>query len=259
MVADPTLPTQRPVSKEVQFMMTCLCDAFYADVAKASIEVLEHAGCTVDVPRDQTCCGQPAFNGGDFEHSRRIAQHTAEVFAGNQPVIVPSGSCAAMHFHGHRLQFENEPPCEPVTSLAGRTWELFDFLVNGLGFTTWPGRLAQRVALHHSCHTRSTATGAAMLTLLGSIEGLELVEFGQGEQCCGFGGTFSVTFPHISEGMGNLKLDHIHSAQPDVLVSGDMSCLMHLHGLAERQNKPPLPHRHAVELLIASLAEPVPA
>ena len=244
---------QRPASKDVLVMMTCLCDAFYADAAQATVEVLEHVGCRVQVPEDQTCCGQPPFNSGDFESSRKVARHTATVFAGDQPVIVPSGSCAAMHFHGNLLQFESERDWGPVRSLANRTWELFDFLVHGLGKRAWPGRYEKRVAIHHSCHTRGTGTEEAMRTLLSSIEGIELVGFDQGEQCCGFGGTFSVSFPNISAGMGTLKLDHLLEAEPDVFVSGDMSCLMHLNGLAERQGRV-LPHCHAVQILAETIA-----
>ena len=247
------LSTDRPVGKDVFFMMTCLCDAFYADVARAAVEILEHVGCRVHVPEDQTCCGQPPFNGGDFKTSREIARHTAKVFAGDWPIIVPSGSCAAMQFHGNALQFEDQSDSGELTAMGNRTWELFDYLVHGLGLTDWQGTLEKRVAIHHACHTRGTQTGAAIETLLGSIEGIELLPFGQGEQCCGFGGTFSVTFPNISAGMGTLKLDHVLDQQPDLLVSADMSCLMHLSGLAEKQQRP-IPHQHATQVLRAALA-----
>lgn len=244
----------RAVNTDVLLMMTCLCDAFYAGVAEATVRVLEAAGCRVHFPEDQTCCGQPAFNGGDFESSRKVAKHTAQVFAGDLPIIVPSGSCAAMHLHGNALQFEKSPAAETasIRSLANRTWEVCDFLVHGLGKQTWPGRLQKRIALHDSCHTRGSGTGAAMRVLLGAIDGVELVEIGQAEQCCGFGGTFSVTFPHVSAGMGTLKLDEVLAKEPDLLVSGDMSCLMHLNGLAEKQERK-LPHRHAVEILAEAL------
>ena len=157
-----------------------------------------------------------------------------------------------MHRHGHALQFENQPDTAPIESLQTRTWELFDFLVHGLGQQTWPGTLKKRLALHHACHTRGTQTGTALTALLESIEGVELVEFGQAEQCCGFGGTFSVTFPNISAGMGTLKLDHVLDKAPDLLVSADMSCLMHLSGLAEKQQRP-IPHQHAVQVLRSTL------
>ena len=234
-------------------MGTCLCDAFYARAARATVEVLEHLGVEVIFPEDQTCCGQPAFNSGDWAVSRKIALHTARVFEGELPVIVPSGSCAAMHFHGNPLQFEDEPD-ELITSLANRTWELFDFIVNGLGVTTWPRTLARpaKIAFHHSCHTRGTGTREAAVQLLESIGNLMLVEVGQRDQCCGFGGTFSVVFPNISGKMGALKLDHLLEADPDLLVSADLSCLMHLNGLATKQDRP-IPYQHAVQILAETL------
>jgi len=243
------VPTQRPTDRKVLLMATCLCDAFYDDVACATVEILERLGVEVLFPEDQTCCGQPAFNSGDWKASRQVARHAAKVFAGDLPVIVPSGSCAAMHFHGHKLQFE-ECPEPAVDSLANRTWELIDFIVNGLGITAWEGAFdaPTRLAFHRSCHTRGTDTGEAVTTLLSSIRHAEVVPFGQQDQCCGFGGTFSVTFPHISGRMGSLKLDHILDQQPDLLVSADMSCLMHLTGLARVQGRP-VPHRHVVQVL----------
>ncbi|MEI7929567.1 MAG: (Fe-S)-binding protein [Verrucomicrobiales bacterium] len=245
----------RPVTKRVLLMGTCLCDAFYDDVARASVEVLEHLGVTVEFPEDQTCCGQPAFNSGDWATSRKVARHCASVFAGDLPVIVPSGSCAAMNFHGNPLQFE-ECPDASVDSLAKRSWEVLDYIVNGLGITTWPGDFKQptKIAFHRSCHSRGTGTGEAAMTLLASIKNAEVLSFGQAEQCCGFGGTFSVTFPHISGRMGSLKLDHVLENHPDVLTSGDMSCLMHLDGLARVQGRA-VPYKHVVQLMRDSLVK----
>lgn len=227
--------TDRIAGRSVQLMATCLCDAFFDDVARATVEVLEHVGCEVEFPEGQTCCGQPAFNGGDWPASRKVVRHTLKVFEGAKPIIVPSGSCAAMVFHGSPLEFEKEPDLDEVKALRKRTWELADFLVNGLGIDTWEGRYDARIALHHSCHGRGTRTGEAMERLLQSIEGVEVVSFSEPEQCCGFGGTFAVTFPHISKGMGQIKIKHMVAAHPDVIVSADMSCLMHQVGLAERE------------------------
>lgn len=225
-------------AKRVQLMATCICDAFYDDAAIATVQVLEHLGCEVVFPESQTCCGQPAFNGGDWTASRKVVRHTVKTFAGTDPVIVPSGSCAAMLFHGAPLAFEKESDRADVEALGRRTWELGDFIVNGLGITTWPGSFEARLAFHRSCHTRGTETGPSVATLLRSISGVTLVEFGEGEQCCGFGGTFSVSFPGISCAMGALKLEHLRAARPDALVSADMSCMMHLGGLAEKEGKP---------------------
>lgn len=243
----------RPTDKRVLLMGTCLCDAFYDDVARATVEVLEHLGVSVEFPDNQTCCGQPAFNSGDWVASRKVARHTASVFAGDLPVIVPSGSCAAMNFHGNTLQFEENPDAS-IDSLARRTWEVMDFIYNGLGIKKWPGKLNEttRIAFHRSCHSRGTGSGEATLKLLESIENAVVSPFGQAEQCCGFGGTFSVTFPHISGRMGSLKLDHIFETSPDILVSGDMSCLMHLTGLATTQGRP-VKHLHAIQILRNSL------
>lgn len=234
--------------KRVQLMATCLCDAFYDDVAAATVEVLEHLGCEVVFPEAQTCCGQPAFNGGDWIASRKVVRHTVRTFAGQEPVVVPSGSCAAMMFHGAVLEFEKEPDRPEIEALGRRTWELADFIVNGLGVTAWPGRYEATVAYHRACHTRGTASGEAAVALLRAIPGVTVVEFGEGEQCCGFGGTFSVSFPKISAGMGNLKLEHVRAARPDILVSGDMSCLMHLGGLSAKEGKP-LRTQHLAQVL----------
>lgn len=219
-------------------MATCLCDAFFDDVAAATVEVLEGLGCEVVFPEGQTCCGQPAFNAGDWESSRSVLRHTLGVFAGEEPIVVPSGSCAAMTLHGAALALEREPELEQARAMARRTWELADFIVNGLGVTTWKGRFPGTVAFHRSCHTRGSNSAAAVESLVRSVEGTRLVEFGEAEQCCGFGGTFSVAFPHISGAMGMLKLDHIAEALADVVVSTDMGCLMQLSGLAKREGLP---------------------
>jgi L-lactate dehydrogenase complex protein LldE len=243
-----------PAHRRVQLMATCLCDAFYDDVARATVEVLEHLGCTVEFPEAQTCCGQPAFNGGDWAASRKVVRHTVRTFAGDAPVIVPSGSCAAMIFHGAPLEFAHEADAGEVAALGARTWELADFIVNGLGVKTWPGRYPHRIAFHRSCHSRGTDSGDATLALLGSIAGATVVPFGEGEQCCGFGGTFAVAFPQISGAMGTLKLEHVRAAQPDVVVSGDMSCLMHLGGLAEKGGAP-IQTRHFAQVLRDALRD----
>jgi L-lactate dehydrogenase complex protein LldE len=135
-----------------------------------------------------------------------------------------------------------------VTALGRRTWELTDFIVHALGVTTWPGRYEALVAFHRSCHTRGTPGDGAATTLLSAIAGVRVVPFGEGEQCCGFGGTFAVSFPNISTRMGALKLDYIRAAHPDVLVSGDMSCLMHLGGLAEKEGQP-IRRQHVAQVL----------
>jgi L-lactate dehydrogenase complex protein LldE len=239
-------------------MATCLCDAFYDDVAAASVEVLEHLGCAVTVPEDQTCCGQPAFNAGDWPAARRVARHTLRVFSGDDPVVVPSGSCAKMVSHGAALLFEGEDDPATAASLAQRAWEISDFIVHELGVTTWPGRFDAKIAFHRSCHSRGARYASAALALLRSIRGVVVEEFGEAEQCCGFGGTFAIAFPHISREMGTLKLDHLLTPSPDAIVSTDMGCLMHLGGLARKAGRP-LHARHVIQILRDALQQPSPS
>jgi L-lactate dehydrogenase complex protein LldE len=229
-------------------MMTCVCDAFFDDAARAAMECLERAGCDVSCPRDQTCCGQAAYTTGDWEAFRRIVRHVARVFDGDEPIVVASGSCAAAIFHEAPIAFEDQADLATIRRLASRTWELADFLVNGLGLHGWSGRLAARIAVHDSCHTRGTPTIPAVRRLLDGIDGLELLTFPDQDQCCGFGGVFSVSHPHISTAMGRQKLRHVRSVAPDFVVSADMSCLMHQQGLAQRQGLV-YPVRHVAQVL----------
>ena len=242
------LPLPASPAPRVKLMATCLCDLFYDDVAAATVEVLEHLGCTVDVPLDQTCCGQPAFNAGDWSAARPVARHALNVFKGEEPVVVPSGSCARMVSHGAMMLFEREDDRPRVEKLAERTWELCDFIVHGLGVREWSGELRTRIAFHRSCHSRGTRYADAALGLLRSISGVVVEEFGEAEQCCGFGGTFSVAFPNISRGIGDLKLDHMLAPSPDMVVSADMGCLMHLGGLARKAGRD-VPMRHVAQIL----------
>ncbi|MEX0323696.1 MAG: (Fe-S)-binding protein [Puniceicoccaceae bacterium] len=228
-------PPNRPAGKSIQLMTTCLCDAFYADVAQATVEVLEYLGCDIELPEGQTCCGQPAFNGGDWKSSRKVVRHAVRTFLGDKPVIVPSGSCAAMVFHGSLLAFEKEEDLPEVEALGNRTWELVDFIVNGLGIDSWPGKLYAAISFHSSCHLRGSNSAEAITTLLSSIEGLQLLEFEDKDQCCGFGGTFAVSFPNVSREMGTLKIESLTAPEPDIVASADMGCMMHFGGMMDKQ------------------------
>lgn len=244
--------TERITGTQVQLMMTCLCDAFFDSVAQATVEVLEHVGCTVEVPEAQTCCGQPAFNSGDWDSTRKVVRHTRRTFDSSKPTILPSGSCAHMVAHGYDLAFENEDDLSETQRFSKSSWELCDFLVNALGVESWPGRYDAKISLHRSCHTRGTDTYPAAVKLLSSIEGIELVEFDETEQCCGFGGTFSVAYPNTSVSMGKLKLDMLTADKPDIVGAVDMACMMHLSGIAQKQGRP-LNKLHVAEILMAAL------
>ncbi|MDQ8204628.1 (Fe-S)-binding protein [Pelagicoccus sp. SDUM812003] len=244
--------TPTTAEKRIKFMATCLCDSFYGDVAKASYRVLEHLGCEIDFPEGQTCCGQPAHNAGDWKSARKVVEHTLEVFKGNEPVVVPSGSCAAMSRHGALLCMEGQSGEADARSMANRTWELCEFIVQGLGVGSWKGRFPKKVALHRSCHTRGTKAYESAVQLLSSIEGLELVEVGELDQCCGFGGTFSVSFPNVSKEMGQLKIEHLIANMPDCIASLDMACAMHFGGMMDRQGIK-TPRLHVAQILLQAL------
>ncbi len=244
--------SERVTGTKVQLMMTCLCDAFYDSVAQATVEVLEHVGCTVEVPEAQTCCGQPAFNSGDWDSTRKVVRHTCKTFDSSKPTILPSGSCAHMIAHGYDLAFEKEDDLSETQRFSKSSWELCDFLVNGLGVENWPGRYDAKISLHRSCHTRGTQTYQSAVKLLSSIEGVELIEFDESEQCCGFGGTFSVAYPNTSVSMGKLKIDMLTADKPDIVGAVDMACMMHLSGIAQKQGRP-LNKLHVAEILMAAL------
>lgn len=218
----------------------------------ATVRVLEHLGCEVDFPDGQTCCGQPAFNAGDWDSARKVIRHQRKVFAGDQPIVLPSGSCTSMLQHGSQLAFEKEADLGEQRDWSARTWELCDYIVNGLKVVQWPGKFVARVSLHRSCHTRGTDSYASAVQLLSSIEGLELTEVEELEQCCGFGGTFSVSFPETSKEMGALKIRHLMAPQPDVVATLDMACMMHFGGMMQRQGIQ-VRQLHVAQILLAAL------
>ncbi len=244
--------TERITGTKVQLMMTCLCDTFFDSVAQATVEVLEHAGCEVEVPEAQTCCGQPAFNSGDWDSTRKVARHTCKTFDSSKPTILPSGSCSHMISHGYDLAFEKEDDLGEIQTFSKSSWELCDFLVNGLGIESWPGTYNAKISLHRSCHTRGTQTYQSAVKLLSSIEGVELIEFDESEQCCGFGGTFSVAYPNTSVSMGKLKIEKLIADKPDIIGAVDMACMLHLSGIAQKQGRP-LNKLHVSEILMAAL------
>ena len=244
--------TPRPTGKRIQLMSTCLCDAFYADTAQATVEVLEHLGCRIEFPEGQTCCGQPAFNSGDWDSARKVVRYTRGVFSGNDPILLPSGSCKSMLAHGAALAFEGEADASEQAIWSNRAWELCDYIVNALGIREWPGSFKARVSLHRSCHTRGGQSYESAVQLLSSIEGIEIAQVGELEQCCGFGGTFSVSHPTLSKGMGELKVKHLMEPQPDVVASLDMACMMHFGGMMDRE-KITVPRMHVAQILRDSL------
>jgi L-lactate dehydrogenase complex protein LldE len=188
----------------------------------AMAEVLERAGCEVEFREAQTCCGQPAFNSGFVDEARAVERHFLEVFSGAELIVVPSGSCASMIAHHY---------VDP----DARVWEFSQFLVNYLNVDDFGAHLDRVVTYHDSCHAlREMRIKDAPRRLLKNVRGLELVEMDAAEECCGFGGTFSVKFPDISGAMARTKIDSIVRTGADTIVSVDSSCLMQLQGVLDR-------------------------
>lgn len=232
----------------VALFVTCLGDHFFADAGVAAVLLLRRLGVEVTFPPGQTCCGQPAFNAGHTEEARAMARHTLDVLEGAESVVLPSGSCAAMlrRFYGE-LFSPGSDEAAAVERLGERTYELGEFLVDVLEVEELgDGLRGRRVAYHHGCHAlRELGVRDAPLRLLAAA-GAEVVPWEAAEECCGFGGLFSVKNPEVSAGMADRKLDTV--PEVDVLTSADGGCLLQLRGRMERRDLD-LPIRHLAELL----------
>ncbi len=236
----------------VGLFVTCLADLFRPAVGRASVRLLEQAGYRVEVPRRQTCCGQPAYNAGDLQTARRIARGILDAFEPFDHVVVPSGSCAGMlRVHLVRLFEDDSAAADRARSLAGRTHELTGFLVDVAGWTGVAARFPQRVAYHDSCSSlREMAIREQPRALLEQVEGLELVELPDRDSCCGFGGTFCVKYPEISAKMVSDKTAAIAAAGAETVLAGDLGCLLNIAGRLAREGRP-VACRHVAEVLAA--------
>jgi L-lactate dehydrogenase complex protein LldE len=228
----------------VQLFVTCIVDTLYPEIGEAIVRVLERAGVRVEFPAEQTCCGQPAFNAGLRAQARPIAAHTIQVFERTQgPVVIPSGSCAAMIRHGYLELFANDPHWLPrARALAERTYEFTEFLVDYLGVTDVGARYSGRVTYHSSCHLlRDLGVKRQPRLLLENVRGIDFVELPHGEECCGFGGVFSVEHPELSSAMLKRKIDNIEASQSPLVVSCDAGCITNINGGLNRRGSPGLP------------------
>ena len=221
----------------VALFVTCLVDLFRPGVGFAAVRLLERLGAEVVVPPAQTCCGQPAYNSGDFETARAIARQVVAAFDGFEHVVVPSGSCAGMLVRHYPELFRDEPETlARVQGLAARTRELSAFLAVFDGADSIDAKFVGRVAMHDSCSARrELGIHTAPRALLDAL-GAERVELEDAEVCCGFGGTFCVKYPDISARMVGDKAQAVIASGADVLVSGDLGCLMNIAGRLARMD-----------------------
>ncbi|MDQ2696389.1 MAG: (Fe-S)-binding protein [Pseudomonadota bacterium] len=246
-----------PARPRVGLFVTCLVDLFRPSVGFAAVKLLEDAGCTVEAPAAQTCCGQPAYNSGDRADSRAIARQVIDAFQGFDYVVAPSGSCAGMIKKHYPHLFDDEPPWrQRAEDLAGRTYELVSFLVDVRGMARVDARYEGSVTYHDSCSgLRELGIKRQPRLLLASVAGLELKEMADCEVCCGFGGTFCVKYPEISNRMVSDKAASIEASGVDLLLAGDLGCLLNMAGKLQRENSA-ISARHVAEILAGQTDAP---
>ncbi len=230
-------------------MITCLGDVLRPEVGRATVRLLERLGHEVDFRAAQTCCGQPFYNSGFAELARRQAEHTISVFDHGRVVVCPSGSCAAMMKLEFAHLFEHGSPWHArAEELADRTFELSDFLVNRLGVVDVGARFDGTVTYHQACHLRGLGLTDEVPRMIEHVQGARFVPLARLDQCCGFGGSFSVRYPEISQAMVDDKLACIAATGADALISTDTGCLMQIEGRLRREGRS-LRLMHLAELL----------
>lgn len=224
-------------STNVSLFVTCIIDQLYPQVGVSVVRVLRRLGVQVDFPLDQTCCGQPLYNSGFTKEARQLAQRVLDSFKDCSYVVVPSGSCAAMIKVFYLDLLANDPVLYPqAQALAAKTYEFSEFLVKVLQVEDVSATFNGKATYHPSCHLmRELQVREEPQKLLDQVSGLELSELPQAESCCGFGGTFAIKFPHISEEMVAEKISNIKATGAETVVSCDMGCLMNIGGGLSRQ------------------------
>ena len=251
------MTTEASLRPRVGLFVTCLVDVFRPSVGFAAVKLLEAAGCDVSVPTAQTCCGQPAYNSGDKATAKAIALATIAAFEGFDYVVAPSGSCAGMlKTHFPKLMAGDGPAEIKARAFAGRVYELISFLTDVRGMTQAPSHYSGRVTYHDSCSgLRELGIKSQPRTLLASIPGVELVEMADNEICCGFGGTFAVKYPDISNAMVEKKTANVDRTKAALLLAGDLGCLMNMAGKLKREGST-VQARHVAEVLANEVSSP---
>jgi L-lactate dehydrogenase complex protein LldE len=234
----------------VTLFIPCFIDSIYPKVGQAMVEVLERLGHTVEYPEGQTCCGQPPFNSGYWDEARVVAARQLEFFKDAEVVVSASGSCGAMFKVFYPELFEGKPEWDAAKSLSARTFEFSEFLVKKLGVRDLGAKFEGKVTFHDGCHgLRELGTQEEPRELLRAVKGLELVEMGEKQSCCGFGGMFAVKFPEISTAMAEVKCQSVLETGVEYVVSNDSSCLMQIQGWLDRNSPRPIKSLHLAQVL----------
>lgn len=241
----------------VGLFVTCLVDLMRPSVGFAAVALLERAGCDVEVPRAQTCCGQPAYNSGDRKDATALAKQVLAAFEPYDYLVAPSGSCAAMiRDHMPGLLAEDPDLGPRMQALAARSYELVSFLTDVRGVERVEAAFEGAVTYHDSCSgLRELGVKQQPRRLLASVAGLDLKEMKDSEVCCGFGGTFCVKYPEISNVMVETKAETVEASGAELLLAGDLGCLMNMAGKLKRRGSP-VQARHVAEVLAGQLHEP---
>lgn len=230
-------------------MITCLGDAQFPQVGVEAVHVLRELDCRVDFPSRQVCCGQAAFNTGYPDAARRSAEAYIRAFSDSEAVVCVSGSCTAMVRHHYPKLFAGTSQEQEALQLGARTHEFSEFLVDVLGVQSLPVACHRSATFHHSCHTsRLLGIVEAPERLLAMVEGLDYHPLARPDECCGFGGTFSIKYPQISAAMVDEKVDDVLSTGAELLLGLDMSCLMNIEGRLRRRGAA-VEAKHLAQLL----------
>ncbi|MSO53542.1 MAG: (Fe-S)-binding protein [Rhodospirillales bacterium] len=237
-------------SPDVALFATCLVDAFRPSVGFAAAKLVEESGSRVVVPEAQTCCGQPAYNSGDRATATKIAKQVVDTFAPFAAVVVPSGSCAGMIKQHYPALLADDPAyAAKAKALAAKTHELLAYLVDVRKMTRCAARCSRTATYHDSCSgLRELGVKAQPRTLLKSVDGLALIEAPNAETCCGFGGTFCVKYPEVSTRIVDAKITDAIATGADLVLGGDLGCLMTIAGRLSRQGST-VEVRHVAEVL----------
>lgn len=251
-----------PLYKPVSLFVTCIIDMIYPHTGVSVVEILEHLGIEVRFPMEQTCCGQPGFNAGFWKDARAVARQFLTAFADAEVIVTPSGSCASMVRHYYPELFKEDPDWrDRATWAASITWEFTEYLVDGLGITDLGAKLPPtKIAFHDSCHgLRLMHLHDQARELARNIDGVIISEMQGADQCCGFGGLFSVKMPDISGAMLKDKLANIAASDADVIITADSSCLTQISGGLSRNGQNRRVH-HIADLLAHGLkhGQPMP-
>ncbi len=243
---------------QVSFFVTCLTDLFSPHVGIAAVDVLEHFGCSVDFPIAQTCCGQPQFNNGYTDETRPLARRMIRIFKNSQYVVTPSGSCCAMIREHYPLLFKDTPEESEALAFVAKTYEFVEFLTKILKVDVSPLALPQPtpITYHFTCHSRGLGLSGGptdpSINLVKKLGNATFIPLEKAEQCCGFGGTFSVKYPDISGAIVRDKIDQGNATAATTMIVNDAGCAMNIGGACHRYQATFKP-AHIAELLASAI------